>query len=710
MKRISDCCGSQASEDYDFVTNALSSQKRSSKNSNLSTSYVITSTQNTEKSLSRYLEEYGNFPLPDWMTAAIIRDVSNALIQLHSNQVIHRVVSIDKIFLMKNEPSFCLLTSRAHARKINSHKLMESRAEDISLLGNVLFRCLTGHEFGSINPLNTPFTISNEGIILAQKMMARKFSESVQYIINHPFIADNTKMPTARVDDDRQKMVHLKREEEPGRNDSIMFAHKEARLSLIGDVNKSEVAELDSDQPNRNNRNWERWILLLLVASLNFSNTISWISYAPVGNYVNSFYGPETATRLSAVYLLVSVPFGLCGIWLGSVSGVKRSLVMAALPNAFGAMIRAYSHMSHDEYRYYLVICGQTLAAFSYPFIMFLPSKVSDSYFPPSERTLATTIGIMSNPFGILTANFFAPLLVQSSQDIAVLNNSLCVLCVGVLALVFFFSCRGLSNENKSESKEKQYLISFKTCFTNINYIILFVILGGGIGMFNSLYTMMFEMMCPSGYSNQMAGWCAVIMITSGIVGSFVAGVVVDKKKCYKEAMMLLMIVAVTAGTVFIWTTKLQGVEGTIGLLMFAFILGFCGLATYPVGLELALECTYPASPEVSSGLIVLFGQVFSLFFITILKLYSYKIDENDYRLTIEVCRATSEDNKNYPKDYTVAFIIISCVASMFAVLVVFLRPEYKRSDSEKKQTYLASQSIEFERKCFPPIDNQANH
>ena len=99
------------------------------------------------------------------------------------------------------------------------------------------------------------------------------------------------------MDDDRQKMVHLKREEEPGRNDSIMFAHKEARLSLIGDVNKSEVAELDSDQPNRNNRNWERWILLLLVASLNFSNTISWISYAPVGNYVNSFYGPETATR-----------------------------------------------------------------------------------------------------------------------------------------------------------------------------------------------------------------------------------------------------------------------------------------------------------------------------------------------------------------------------------------------------------------------------
>lgn len=226
MKRISDCCEAstpgkqhiltsnmsnrkslneslimdhdQVSEDYDFVTNALSSQKRSSKNNNLNTSVIITSTLKTDKPLSIFLEEYGNFPLPDWMTAAIIRDISNALLQLHSNQVIHGAVTIENIFTMKSDSSFCLFTSRSHARKLNSNKLMESRAEDISQLGNVFFRCLTGHEYGAVNLSDIPFSISNEGITLAQKMMARKFSESVQYILNHPFVVENTKMATVR--------------------------------------------------------------------------------------------------------------------------------------------------------------------------------------------------------------------------------------------------------------------------------------------------------------------------------------------------------------------------------------------------------------------------------------------------------------------------------------------------------------------------------
>lgn len=38
-----------------------------------------------------------------------------------------------------------------------------------------------------------------------------------------------------------------------------------------------------------------RWIVLLAVALLNNTNTMSWISYAPSGNYVNSFYGENSA-------------------------------------------------------------------------------------------------------------------------------------------------------------------------------------------------------------------------------------------------------------------------------------------------------------------------------------------------------------------------------------------------------------------------------
>ncbi|CAI2350738.1 unnamed protein product [Caenorhabditis sp. 36 PRJEB53466] len=226
MKRISDCCdvsppgkqhiltsnmsnrGSlneslimdhdQISADYDFVTKALLVQKRSSKNDNLNTSRIITSCQKSSVSLSYFFEEYGNIPLPIWMTAALIRDMAKALLQLHNNQVVHGAVTPENIHFMKEKPWICLLTSRAHARKINPHKIMKSRAEDIAQLGHVLFRCLTGWEVGTVDLTGRPFEIPENGLVLASKMMARKFSEPVQYIMTHPFVVENCKLRTAR--------------------------------------------------------------------------------------------------------------------------------------------------------------------------------------------------------------------------------------------------------------------------------------------------------------------------------------------------------------------------------------------------------------------------------------------------------------------------------------------------------------------------------
>lgn len=45
-------------------------------------------------------------------------------------------------------------------------------------------------------------------------------------------------------------------------------------------------------------------------------------------------------------------------------------------------------------------------------------------------------------------------------------------------------------------------------------------------------------------------------------------------------------------------------------ILIVCFIFGVMGLATYPVGLELSAECSFPVSETTSTGLIVLSGQV----------------------------------------------------------------------------------------------------
>lgn len=421
-----------------------------------------------------------------------------------------------------------------------------------------------------------------------------------------------------------------------------------------------------------------RWFLLVSVALLNFSNTCSWIAYAPVGNYVNALYGEESAAWFSMIYMFVSVPFGFIGMYIGSKNTLNVPLIAACVLNAIGALIRALSTQPQvdPQNRFPICLLGQSIAAMAYPFIMFLPSKISATCFPPSQRTIATTIGVMANPLGVMVVNLVAPLIVQSSDDVWILNVILFIICFVAL---FFAGCSlgCLKPDETKQRKSNDYATSCGSVFGNLNYDILMFALGGGIGMFNSLYTMMLQMMCPSGYGNQVAGICAVLMIGCGMIGATVASIYVDKHKNYRTAMIVLMNFAVIFGVGFLWMSKVPNMSLILFFISGAF--GFCGLAAYPVGLELAIECTYPAAPEVSSGFIVLVGQLFSVLIVAIIKIGAKSLSFVDSDFGVEACRAHAEDAINVPKNYDNPIIIITFIAVLIAIVVWFLREDYRR-------------------------------
>ncbi|KHJ80759.1 hypothetical protein OESDEN_19562 [Oesophagostomum dentatum] len=143
---------------------------------------------------------------------------------------------------------------------------------------------------------------------------------------------------------------------------------------------------------------------------------------------------------------------------------------------------------------------------------------------------------------------------------------------------------------------------------TSKQYLILFFVMGGGIGMFNCLYTIMQELLCPSGYSNSFVGICAALMIIGGIIGAAGSGIFVDRTKMFEETMKVAMGLAVVFGLIFMQLTLHPNFAPFIAATCILF--GIFGLATYPVGLELSAECTFPVSEATSTGLIVLSGQV----------------------------------------------------------------------------------------------------
>lgn len=61
---------------------------------------------------------------------------------------------------------------------------------------------------------------------------------------------------------------------------------------------------------------------------------------------------------------------------------------------------------------------------------------------------------------------------------------------------------------------------------------VLFVALGAGIAMFNTLYTVMQQLMCARGYSTTFSGACPVIMIVCGLIGGTIAGILGACARC----------------------------------------------------------------------------------------------------------------------------------------------------------------------------------
>ena len=72
--------------------------------------------------------------------------------------------------------------------------------------------------------------------------------------------------------------------------------------------------------------------------------------------------------------------------------------------------------------KYSMVITGQGITAFSALIVINLVNKVSQNWFSPKERTLATTILSLNPTAAMMISVFVTPLFVPSSDYIPYMN------------------------------------------------------------------------------------------------------------------------------------------------------------------------------------------------------------------------------------------------------------------------------------------------
>ena len=143
----------------------------------------------------------------------------------------------------------------------------------------------------------------------------------------------------------------------------------------------------------------------------------------------------------------------------------------------------------------------------------------------------------------------------------------------------------------------------------NKNAMLLVLTFGFTLAFSNTYGSVVGVICLALGYSDSSSSLFGASYITGSVVGSAFFGAIVEIYKVYRTATITICALGVVssaliAGMFFV---------GSLPLLCGAFLLTGCSLALLPVGIDFAVELTYPVAEPVSTGLLMSVGNLIGM-------------------------------------------------------------------------------------------------
>jgi FLVCR family MFS transporter 7 len=135
------------------------------------------------------------------------------------------------------------------------------------------------------------------------------------------------------------------------------------------------------------------------------------------------------------------------------------------------------------------------------------------------------------------------------------------------------------------------------------------------VGFFNSISSLLNQMLTPYGISDDEAGIGGAVLIVVGLVASAISSPIIDRTKSFLLTLKILVPLVGISYLIFIWMPETRDVAGPYVVLA---ILGASSFSLVPVALEFLIELSHPLSPEITSTLAWAMGQLFGAIFIII--------------------------------------------------------------------------------------------
>jgi len=408
------------------------------------------------------------------------------------------------------------------------------------------------------------------------------------------------------------------------------------------DDNQSEYARKKSNQSATakqfgNDRPFEairvypyRWLILTLYSLTAFSNTLVWLSLFTVSDATCKFYRiNESKLTLSSIFntalqVLVAIPV----TFLPSRLGLRTTMVIAAFINAVGACVMIGS-THRDGFAFF--IGGQVVIALASSILPQLAPQVSAIWFDVKEHAVSTSIGIIIGNAGA-AVGFLQPALMINNiepekhidyigEKLSQLIYSQAALCclLFLLILVLFKNDPQLpptlSQALRAKNTEMT-LASFKNAYKVLlkdkNYILC-----ANAFAVNSLLLFSVPLFLNGlvswKYPNHDAeiGWMGFGGIISGIGGSIVFSIILDKYQAYRKMVLFLGVVTFALWIAFAETLAMVN---NLHLVMILFIVClFCFIPFGPVVVDMIAEMTYPISESISFVIPITAGRLYAV-------------------------------------------------------------------------------------------------
>ncbi|CAD6189994.1 unnamed protein product [Caenorhabditis auriculariae] len=470
----------------------------------------------------------------------------------------------------------------------------------------------------------------------------------------------------------------------------------------------------------------ERWLVLGVCCLLALSSAMQWIGYASLTDQSEIYYRNKLINETSdytvawatnQIFQFVAVLTGVGGMYITDNYGILCAALIGTSLNMFGSLVRLGASLpliTSFLARELVLHAGSIVVAAAQAFFLVLPSKIAECWFADNQRAVANVLSFIANPGGVALGTIVPSLLFGNDTSsfspeswtffIYGAGMSLLALLPFVMSLFMRRSVPktppSASSASASHQKPMPFWTSIIFCLSNIQFLVQMMVFALAFALLWSVLMFVVDVLYLQGYTLQ--GYPVAFAAIIGTLTSLLCGHIADKTKKFKEIIRVCSIgfcLSVIALRFFL-TKKNESVADSIIIFVIVGAMGAFSIPQFPIGVEMGVETTFPVLEATSSGLLVIFGQLWmfniSWIFADISKTdWFYQVEKNvNWKLTIDVC---------------IAFSLLSVVLS-----TVFMNPRYLRLEMESSTlagtTSRTTESELHERRSNPDseIESQA--